>query len=232
MSKYAIIDVETTGGQAGGADRITEIAIIIHDGTQIIEQFATLLNPERSIPYTITSLTGISDDMVRDAPKFYEVAKKIIELTEGAIFVAHNVQFDYGFVQHEFKRLGYHFQRKRLCTVRLSRKILPGHASYSLGKLTAALGIRLTGAHRALNDTLATTQLFERLLQTDTADEISVMLNYGVVATRLPPHITMEMLDDLPESTGVYYFYNADNTVIYVGKSINIRKRIMEHVKT
>jgi DNA polymerase III subunit epsilon len=230
MTKYAIIDVETTGGQSGGADRITEIAIVIHNGVHIVEQYSTLLNPERSIPPGITALTGISDAMVRTAPKFYEVAKKIVELTEGAIFVAHNVAFDYGFVQNEFRRLGFHFQRKRLCTVRLSRKLLPGKPSYSLGRLTASLGISLQGAHRALNDTLATTKLFELLLQTDTADEIEAMLNYGVVATRLPQGITMAMLENLPESTGVYYFYNDYKDVIYVGKSINIRKRVMEHI--
>ncbi|HNL39171.1 MAG TPA: 3'-5' exonuclease, partial [Saprospiraceae bacterium] len=122
---YAIIDVETTGGQAR-YERITEIAIVLHDGDRVVDTFSTLLNPERSIPWNITQLTGITDDMVAHAPKFYEVARKIVEMTEGKIFVAHNVSFDYHFVREEFARLGFEFNRKQLCTVRLARKVFPG----------------------------------------------------------------------------------------------------------
>ncbi len=226
---FAIIDVETTGGRPP-IDRVTEIAIVIHDGENVIDTYSSLVNPERSIPYQIQNLTGITDAMVAVAPKFYEVAKKIIELTEGCVFVAHNVAFDYKFVQSEFKMLGYAFQRKRLCTVRLGRQLLPGHRSYALGNITRALGIPLTGAHRALNDAMATAHLFDRLLEADDDSVVmSAMLNHGVVATRLPNNITMQQLDDLPESCGVYYFYNDLKEVIYVGKSINIRKRVMEH---
>ncbi len=228
-TKYAIIDIETTGGTAE-REKITEIAIIVHDGEKVLDKYQTLINPERNIPYNIIQLTGITNEMVADAPKFYEVAKDIVEFTKDCVFVAHNVQFDYSFVQQEFKRLGFIFQRRRLCTVRLGRAIMPGHKSYSLGNICRDLGISLVGAHRAMNDALATSKLFEILLKNDSKNEIESMLNHGVVATRLPKSLSMQKLQDLPESCGVYYFYNENNTVIYVGKSINIRKRVMEHL--
>jgi DNA polymerase III subunit epsilon len=225
---YAIIDTETTGG-SHAYQRVTEVAIVLHDGEKVLDTYTTLVNPEMGIPWSITQLTGISDSMVRDAPKFYEVAKKIVEFTKDTIFVAHNVAFDYGVFQNEFKRLGFVYQRKRLCTVRLGRRIIPGYRSYSLGNITAALGIDLVGAHRALNDALATAKLFEILVAKDVNDEIGQMLNHGVVATRLPKTITMTLLNSVPEACGVYYFYNEYKEVIYVGKSTNIRKRVMEH---
>jgi len=131
---YAVVDIETTGGSAR-LERITEIAVYIHDGTRIVEEYSTLVNPERNIPYFITSLTGITNEMVEDAPRFFEVARRIVELTEGKIFVAHNARFDYSFIRQEFSMLGYNFKRPMLDTVALSRKLLPGHRSYSLGNL-------------------------------------------------------------------------------------------------
>ncbi|MBE0666162.1 MAG: 3'-5' exonuclease, partial [Bacteroidales bacterium] len=131
---YAIIDIETTGGSAR-LERITEIAVIIHDGTEVIDEYSTLITPERSIPYFITSLTGITNEMVEDAPRFFEVARKIVEITEGKVFVAHNARFDYSFLRQEFAMLGYNFSRPLLDTVSLSRKLLPGHKSYGLGNL-------------------------------------------------------------------------------------------------
>ncbi|MBK8557204.1 MAG: GIY-YIG nuclease family protein [Lewinellaceae bacterium] len=229
MSRYAIIDVETTGGTAR-FERITEIAIVLHDGDQVLDTFSTLLNPERSIPWSITQLTGISNDMVADAPKFFEVAKQVVKMTEGAIFVAHNVQFDYSFVREEFARLGYPFSRKQLCTVRLSRQVFPGLPSYSLSNLKRHFGIFAERSHRALDDTLATTKIFEMILQAQQGqDSIRKIVNYGVKESRLPPAITLERLHDLPETCGVYYLYDAAGSIIYVGKSLNIRKRIFEH---
>ncbi len=160
---YAIIDIETTGGSAKSS-KITEIAVFVHNGQKITGSFTSLINPEQKIPWYITRLTGISNEMVANAPKFYEVAKKIVELTAGKIFVAHNVSFDYSFVKEEFKQLGYDFQRKTLCTVQMSRKLLPGHKSYSLGKLCGDLNIVLNGRHRAAGDARATVELFELLL--------------------------------------------------------------------
>ncbi|MGD9930193.1 MAG: PolC-type DNA polymerase III [Mangrovibacterium sp.] len=161
---YCIIDIETTG-QSLKEGKITEIAIYKHNGLEIVDSFATLINPECHIPYFITKLTGIDNEMVADAPKFYEVAKTIVELTAGSIFVAHNVLFDYRFVREEFNRLGYDYKRKTMCTVKLSRKYLPGHPSYSLGKICHDLNIRIEGRHRAAGDAFATVKLFELILQ-------------------------------------------------------------------
>lgn len=161
---FSIIDIETTG-TSYKFGKITEIALYQHNGQEVTDSFSTLINPEMDIPYFITRLTGIDNEMVKDAPKFYEVAKKIVEMTEGRIFMAHNVHFDYKFVQEEYKRLGYDYSRKTLCTVKLSRKLLPGHRSYSLGKLCSDLGIEINGRHRAAGDALATVKLFEILLK-------------------------------------------------------------------
>ena len=137
---YAILDIETTG-LSPSAEKITEIAIYIHDGKKVVESFSTLINPEKKIPYRIIQITGINNQMVESAPKFYEVAKKIVELTDNKIVVGHNVRFDYGFIRNEFKSLGFDFQRKTIDTVKLSRKLIPGKLSYSLGKLCQSLGI-------------------------------------------------------------------------------------------
>lgn len=160
---FAIIDIETTGIAKEG--KITEIAIFLHNGERVVDSFTTLINPECHIPYFITKLTGIDDHMVASAPRFFEVARRIVEMTAGATFVAHNVAFDYRFVQEEFKRLGYDYTRKTICTVKLSRKYLPGHRSYSLGRLCDDLNISIDGRHRAAGDALATVHLFEILLQ-------------------------------------------------------------------
>jgi DNA polymerase III subunit epsilon len=160
---YSIIDIETTGGSPK-VEKITEIAIFVHDGKKVVNEFVTLINPEKNIPYYITSLTGIDNSMVANAPKFYEVARKIVTLTENTTFVAHNANFDYGFVKSEFLQLGYNYQRDMLCTVKLSRKLIPGKRSYSLGNLCGDLGICINDRHRAAGDALATVKLFELLL--------------------------------------------------------------------
>src|SRR5512140_2099917 len=163
---YAIIDIETTGGRSR-IEKITEIAIFLHDGSQITGEYSTLINPERNIPYFITNLTGITNEMVEDAPRFYEIAKKIIELTEGRTFVAHNARFDYSFIRQEYKSLGFNFKRSILDTVALSRKLIPGHKSYSLGNICKDLNISINGRHRAAGDALATVRLLEMLIARD-----------------------------------------------------------------
>lgn len=161
---FSIIDIETTG-QSYKNGKITEIAIYQHNGQEITDSFSTLINPEMDIPFFITELTGINNEMVRTAPKFYQVAKKIIEMTRGRTFVAHNASFDYKFIKEEYARLGYDYNRKTMCTVKLSRKLLPGHKSYSLGKICAELGIEINGRHRAAGDALATAKLFDILVE-------------------------------------------------------------------
>ncbi|MDQ3290258.1 MAG: exonuclease domain-containing protein [Bacteroidota bacterium] len=235
---YAIVDIETTGGQPT-QDRITEIAIFIHDGNQVVDQYNTLINPERPIPFFITQLTGITDDMVREAPKFHEVAKDIVQFTEGKIFVAHNVRFDYSFLKKEFSDLGFNYQRKTLCTVRLSRSLIPGLPSYSLGKLCKSINIDLQMRHRAIGDAEATAKLFDKLIKINQPaianSEDSVVpsskkfISNEVRTSLLPPAISKSQIDALPDSPGVYYFYDETGEIIYVGKSINIRKRVIQH---
>lgn len=222
---YAVTDIESTGG-AKGKDRITEIAIYLFDGDQIVDEFQSLVNPERPIDPYVSTLTGITNDMVRKAPTFPEIAKKIVEITEGAVFVAHNVSFDYLFLKREFKSLGYDYNRKRLCTVNLSRKILPGHKSYSLGKLTKSLGIGLEGRHRAAGDARATVELFRLLLQEDKEGVIA----YSKQSFQKKSQVDYKKLMDAPTSPGVYYFYNKANDLIYIGKSKNIHDRIFSHL--
>lgn len=228
QKKFAVVDIETTGGMPK-RDKITEIAIVITDGVEVLEQFSTLINPERSIPHEITRITGITDDMVQDAPRFYEVAKEVVLLTEGAIFVAHNVNFDYNFIRYEFERLGFTFTRKQLCTVKLSRKAFPGLTSYSLGNLIRHFGIQVNARHRALDDALAATQLLLKVTNNVQDENVTALINRGIRENKLPESIHIERLHQLPEVTGVYYFYDRYGTIIYVGKSINIRSRILQH---
>ncbi len=234
QKKFAIIDIETTGGRAA-RDKITEVAIVLHDGSEITDKYETLIDPECHIPYGITELTGITDEMVAGAPKFYEVAKKIVEMTEGAVFVAHNVRFDYSFIQEEFKRLGFTYVRKKLCTVRMSRQAFPGLRSYSLSNLIRHFGLNVGDRHRAMGDTMATVDLFERILDSEKAEEdINQMVNLGLRESFLPANFSMEKIHALPEESGVYYFHDESGDVVYVGKSLNIQKRVAEHfsVKT
>jgi len=227
---YAIIDIETTGGSSR-LEKITEIAIYIHDGTRITDEYTTLINPERNIPYFITNLTGITNEMVEKAPCFYEVAKKIVEITEDKIFVAHNARFDYSFIRQEFSMLGYNFHRPLLDTVSLSRKLLPGHRSYSLGNLCDDLAIEINGRHRASGDAFATVKLFELLLEKDSerpAEERGIIRNRK--ASKLHPSLDLKKLVTIPEAPGVYYFYNEKGDVIYIGKSLNLNKRVSTHL--
>lgn len=225
---YAVIDIETTGGSPK-SEKITEIAIFVHDGNKITDEFTSLVNPEKNIPYYITGLTGITNEMVADAPKFYEIAKKIVELTENNIFVAHNSNFDYNFIKNEFKLLGYDFKREQLCTVKLSRKIIPGLRSYSLGKLCSELGISINGRHRAAGDAYATVQLLETLLSLSNYDTNLFNEVAGLSFKGINPSLNTKLIKQLPEKTGIYYFFNENKDIIYIGKSKNIRNRVISH---
>ena len=219
---YAIIDIETTGTSYLNG-KITEIAILIHDGHRVIDEFSTLINPEQKIPYYIQQLTGITNRMVNDAPKFFEVAKKIVEMTEDQIFVAHNVSFDYNFIRQEFKNLGYDFVREKLCTVKLSRKLIPMKRSYSLSNLCADLNIENPHRHRAMGDAKATATLFDMLLSIDPNPA-------GISTQGLNSSLKPEFIKKLPEETGVYYFLDDKHEIIYVGKSTNIKSRVLSHL--
>jgi len=215
---FSIVDIETTGNGYKG-QKITEISIFLFDGKQVIDEFTSLVNPEQNIPPFITNLTGIDNAMIRSAPRFYEIAKKVAEFTQDTIFVAHNVNFDYNIIQDEFKSLGFDFKRKKLCTVRLSRKIIPGLQSYSLGNICSAENIPINGRHRAKGDAEATTELFRRLIERDNDFTINSFLNPRSRQATLPPLLDKKTVDNLPESHGVYYFKNVSKEIIYIGKA-------------
>ncbi|MEM8566920.1 MAG: exonuclease domain-containing protein [Bacteroidota bacterium] len=224
---YAIVDIETTGGFAGRS-KITEIAIFIHDGEKVVDHYETLINPEQHIPNYITGLTGIANATVENAPTFKDVAATVYEKLKGNIFIAHNVHFDYSFVKAALEECGYELGAKKLCTVRLSRGIFPGLRSYGLGNLCEHFKIKITDRHRAGGDARATAVLFDTLLK-ENPEFVQIALHRSSKETTLPPHLPKEEFYALPESPGVYYFVDGKNEVIYVGKAINIKKRISSH---
>ncbi|WP_240642469.1 exonuclease domain-containing protein [Nonlabens xiamenensis] len=226
---YCVVDIETTGNKLSG-NRITEICVVRMLGDQIEEKFTSLIDPEVLIPDFITRLTGIDNEMVASAPLFSEVADEIERMTRDCIFVAHNVNFDYNILRNEFKRLNRDFRRKKLCTVRLSRKLIPGMPSYSLGRLCNGLGIGLENRHRAEGDTDATVILFQKLLGLDADGKTFAQFLKGTNKEgTFPPHLDRRQFNDLPDAPGVYLFKNKSHKVIYVGKAINLRKRVLSH---
>lgn len=226
--RYALVDIETTGGHAANS-RITEVAINIHEGNRVIERYHQLINPQQSIPAYITALTGIDNDLVAHAGPFSAYAEEIFNLLADKVFVAHNVNFDYSFLKHQLDLCGYRLQTPKLCTVRLSRKLIPHQASYSLGKLCNSLNIPIIDRHRAQGDADATSILFNRLLALDDAAVIPQMLKKNSKEQALPPHLERKIFLDLPEQAGVYYFKDEKGKVIYVGKAKNIKKRVWSH---
>ena len=227
---FAIVDIETCGSKfAFQKGRIIDICILVHDGISVIDKFSTLINPECHISGFYTNLSGITNDMVKDAPKFYEVAKDILAFTEGKIFVAHNSSFDYNFIKDEFSSLGFKFRRDTLCTVKLSRKLMPGKTSYSLGNLCESIGITIHNRHRAEGDAIATAQLLDILLQLKTqSKEFKSKTVSQIMTTRLES-IKKYVLDKIPESCGVYYFLDKEGRIIYIGKSVNMYNRALRH---
>ncbi|MEN8799507.1 MAG: exonuclease domain-containing protein, partial [Flavobacteriaceae bacterium] len=221
---YAVLDIETTGGKYN-EEGITEIAIHKFDGHQVIDRFISLVNPEKAIQPFVVNLTGINDKMLRTAPKFHEVAKRIVEITEGTVLVAHNAQFDYRVLRTEFGRLGYNFERKTLCTVDLSKRLIPDAESHSLGKLVRSLGIAVSDRHRANGDALATLKLFKFLLTKDSNKSIIRRVikaeKLGVLSQR-----QIDIVSEMPSQTGVYYMYNKEGELIYLGKSGDIKRKI------
>lgn len=224
---YTILDIETTGGKYN-EEGITEIAIYRFDGHQIVDQFCSLINPERSIQPFVVNLTGINNQMLTKAPKFYEVAKRILEITKDTILVAHNAQFDNRILSTEYRRLGYDFEIQTLCTVELSKKLIPDLPSYSLGKLVRSLGIPISDRHRAQGDAKATLQLFKLLLEKDTSKQIISEAVKKETKKQVEPKL-IEMIEKAPSATGVYYMHRENGKIIYIGKSKNIKKRLTQH---
>lgn len=225
--KFAIVDIETTGSHFG-PDSITEIGIVITDGEKELKRYETLVNPQARIPRFITQLTGISEDMVANAPTFEEIAEEVNELLKDKVFVAHNVNFDYKIVKMQLEKYGFTLPARRLCTVRLSRQIIPGYPSYSLGKLSASLGLKHQNAHRAMGDAEVTAELFHLLYQKNNG-EIAKSLKANSKEATLPSNLPKENYEKLPDQPGVYYFHDAKGRVIYIGKAKNLKKRVTSH---
>ncbi|MBC6493167.1 exonuclease domain-containing protein [Flavihumibacter stibioxidans] len=225
---YAIVDIETTGGFASG-NGITEVAVVLHNGREEEGRYSTLINPRQPIPRHITALTGITNEMVADKPGFDEVAPHLFNLLSGRIFVAHNVNFDYSFIKSHLDSCGYDLQVKKLCTVRLARKIYPGHHSYSLGNLCRTLDIGINNRHRAEGDADATARLFSKMIRDDAEGHILKMTRGKNAEQFLPPNLPAEDLEALPYGPGVYYFENQKKEIIYVGKALNLRNRVRSH---
>ncbi len=223
---YTIIDVETTGR----GNKITEISIFKYDGKNVVDEFTSLVNPEALIPDYITALTGIDNAMVANAPTFSEISEQVLSITENAIFVAHNVNFDYNVIRNEFKALDINFTRRKLCTVRLSRTLFPGFRSYSLGKLCHSLHIDLVDRHRARGDAEATVTLFEKILAHEQSNlAITSFMKKTSKESVLPPHLESQVFHNIPNAPGIYYFKNKKGKIIYVGKAINLKKRVLGH---
>lgn len=226
---FSVIDIETTGGNATN-NKIIEIAVVVHDGEKVLKKWESLINPESYIPSGITELTGITQSMVADAPKFHEIAKELIEITENTIFVAHNVRFDYSFIRSAFNDLGYTFTRKQLCTIQLSRKIFPELPSYGLSSIAQNLHLHNPDRHRAMGDAITTARLLEKIfLEANAGEIINDLVNLGIKESKLPNNLSLKDIQSLPDACGVYYFKDENGIIVYVGKSKNIQKRVASH---
>lgn len=209
---YSIIDIESNG--AGyRKECIIDIAIYRYDGQKIVDQFISLVNPESDITPFVQKLTGITPKMVKTAPKFHELAKRVIEITQNTTLVGHNIDFDYRMLRQSFKSLGYDFEIKTLDTIPLAKKLIPDEASYSLGKLVKSLGIPLVNHHRADGDARATLELFKLLISKDTDHEI-IQKQYEETNAKSYINKIKQLTQDLPNEKGFVYFQNGDGKII------------------
>jgi len=224
----AFVDLETTGMAAAG-DRVTEVGIVrVEDGAGASE-WSTLVNPECGIPSEIQALTGISNAMVANAPTFRQVADEIAARIDGCVFVAHNARFDYGFLKHEFGRLGRRFSARVLCTVKLSRRLYPEGGRHHLDALIERHALPVTGRHRALGDARALWEFMQAAYRDKPHAEIDAAVARILRIPSLPPQLAADALAAIPEAPGVYRFYGGNALPLYIGKSVNLRERVAAH---
>ena len=225
---FVFLDLETTGGKAS-QDRITEVGLIeVFDG-EVVDQYQTLVNPEVPISRFITSLTGIDDAMVATAPTFSDIAEDLLARLANKTLVAHNARFDHSFLKNEFRRLGYDYRTKVLCTVKLSRALMPQLSSHSLDNLIHVHGLWVENRHRAMGDADLLVQLMSRWSNNFGPEKIQAINQQHLRVASLPPQLNRKIVDKLPNAPGVYLFYDHQNTLLYVGKSIKIRERVKSH---
>lgn len=226
--KMAILDCETTGGKAI-RDRIIELAIILVDQGEVTDVWSSLINPETSIPPWITKLTGIESSMLSEQPTFAELWPSIEAKLTGRVLVAHNARFDYGFLKNEVKRCNAHFSAKTLCSVKLSRQLYPQYKRHGLDAVIQRLGCHIESRHRALDDTKVIVKLFEKISEDYEQEIIEAACQRLLKRPSLPSQLNEKEVNKLPDSPGVYYFYNENNRLLYVGKSINLKTRVLSH---
>ncbi len=224
---YSIVDIETTGGNYKQG-KIIEIAIFVFDGKKVIDNFCSLVNPGIEVPPYVSQLTGITNNMLKNAPSFSEIARRVIEITTNTVIVAHNVRFDYGYLREELRRCDKKFQRKRICTQNLSKRLFKGLNAYGLGKICEALSIPMGRQHRAVEDAKATTYLFDKILKSDTTNLVQAILNKED-REHWPQQLLVQKVQKLPENAGIYYFINKQNEIIYIGRSNDIQDRVYQH---
>lgn len=224
----SFVDVETTGTSANFG-RIIEIGVIRVVDHQVVNEFSTLINPQTHVDPFILSMTGIDPKDLEDAPSFYSVADKIKEILQGSIFVAHNVMFDYSFLKKEFERLEESFSSKYCCTVKLSRKLYPRFKHHNLDALIKRFNLECQNRHRALDDARVIWDFYKLSLDTLGPEKLAAAVDLVMKRPSLPVGISENIVDSLPEGSGVYIFYNAQNAPLYIGKSKNIRTRVLSH---
>lgn len=228
MRPLAFVDLETTGATAT-SDRITEIGIVEVDADGSVREWQQLVNPGTRIPPFIEQLTGISNEMVADAPSFEAIARETMQRLEGRLFIAHNARFDYGFLKNEFKRLGITFRASVLCTVKLSRMLFPEHRRHNLDSLIERHELRADARHRALADAQLIFQFWQKIHADRSIETIEAALQAQNAHPSLPPHLDAGILEDLPEGPGVYLFYGENDLPLYIGKAKDIRQRVLSH---
>jgi DNA polymerase-3 subunit epsilon len=229
--RLVFVDVETTGSSPE-RERVTEVGLVTVDidGSDVrVTEWSSLVNPGMPIPAEIQWLTGITNDMVRDAPAFADLAQDLYDRLDGAVFVAHNARFDYGFLRAEFMRAGHNFHARTLCTVRLSRHLYPDRSPHTLDAIIDRFGLGGEQRHRALGDARVLWRLLQKLAERHPPAELELAVATLLRRPSLPPHLPPDALDGLPHAPGVYLFYGLNEHPIYIGKSIDLRTRVAGH---
>jgi DNA polymerase-3 subunit epsilon len=230
MFDYPVVfvDIETTGGSYRSS-RVLEVAAIRYEHGEITAEFSSLINPETYIPSSITALTGICESDIVDAPVFADIADQLAEIMDGAVFVAHNVRFDYSFLKNEFALISRDFTPKLLCTVRLSRYLYKEEQGHSLAKLIARYDIPFTSRHRALDDARAILYFSRMAFEHRGSELFTIAIEHQLKSQSLPPNLDKEEIEAIENVPGVYIFQDETRQPLYVGKSINLKKRVMSH---
>ena len=224
----ACVDLETTGGSAT-YHRVIEVGIVLMDGGRVVEEWSSLVNPGCRVPSGIEQFTGITNEMVADAPAFGDLAGEVMSRLEGRLFIAHNARFDYGFLRNEFRRAGLRLRAPVLCTVRLSRRMDPALRGHGLDAVMERHGLSCSARHRALGDARVLADLLLLWRQDRDPQQVDAAVQELVQSPRLPPQLDPDLADELPESPGVYLFYGEGDALLYIGKSINLRSRVLSH---